>query len=242
MTNMEPDGLLSFEPTTLIGNEVIICAGDSFTKWPIYAECGIKTWPELISEHFQRKVIVVGQPGAGNKLIQQKVTEQLISENKIHMVLVMWTTMARTMWKRDTNLYENIRPISTYSYNQLERIDMDSFKLVFSKLIDNEHMHHLVDESMNAFYNLQEQLKSKKIPYKFFWYRDTPIKGGVEIFVKHNLYSQIENFVGWPLYEEIGGCRLVTDEMCFGGDERLRAHPNQLGHNTYFNEILYHLN
>lgn len=248
MTNTELAGHQWFEPTTLIGDEVIVCGGDSFTKFPIYDKLGIKTWPQILSEHFQRRVVVVGQPGACNKLIQQKVTEQLVSGHKIHMVVVLWTTMARTMWKRSDDFYENLRPISTYSQKQIERIEMDSFKTIFSKIIDSEYVHQLIDESINSFYNLQEQLKSKNIPYKFFWYRDVPIsaKNAASVFVKHPLYPHIENFVGWPLFYELGGSRLVDEPQFFGGNDILKNHPNQLGHDEYakliIQQLSYHLN
>lgn len=142
-------------------------------------------------------------------------------------------------------MYENIRPISTYSEAQLERIEMDSFKTIFSKLIDVNHQHQLVDESLHSFYNLQEQLRARNIPYGFHWYRnDNTDMKVIKEFLAHPVYNHIQEsaFKGWPLFKEIGGEGLVSEKNAFGSSSSpdLRNHPNQIGHDMYAKSIIQH--
>ena len=172
------------------------------TKWP--------KWPELLAKKLDMDIINLGRSGAGNEYISSTILEKIMSmsekeRNNIGLVIPAWSKIFR----RDYQVTTTTSPMKPDMWWSLR---WDTHGDIF----------YLARRFLRHVFFLQTFLENYKIPYKSVqtlgiykinnWeMQHLPMKPDdklvLEMLYKHPLFHAIkdENFLGWPVYDELGG-------------------------------------
>ena len=225
-----------------------------------------KLWPELLAEKLDMDYINLAKCGFGNKAIYTTLTERIINEKNVGLVIPMWTEFQRVSFLMPNSKGEDSWVCFLPERIVLEADWQDKFfkppkkntkklesRYIISRFFRNNEMDNLgaaVSESLNYMYALQTICKSQWIPH-------LQIQGTHPIMSKNSkvgkqqnkdlsnhiidscFIDRIErNFIGWPIVGNIGG---YSANSIMKDNHRIGvedSHPNMLGH-THISEVLY---
>ena len=225
-----------------------------------------KLWPELLAEKLDMDCINLAKCGFGNKAIYTTLTERIINEKNIGLVIPMWTEFQRVSFLMPNSKGEDTWVCFLPERTILEADWQDKFfkppkkntkklesRYIISRFFRNNKMDNLgaaVSESLNYMYALQTICKSQWIPH-------LQIQGTHPIMSKNSkvgkqqdkdlsnhiidscFIDRIErNFIGWPIVGNIGG---YSANSIMKDNHRIGvedSHPNMLGH-ARISEVLY---
>ena len=229
----------------------IIVGGCSFTdkNYPKTARpnsLDFKMWPEIIGDKLNCEVINTAKCGYGNQAIFHETLTAIMNNNNIDHVIVMWSDWTRQdfLISTELNLKDDYR-YTTFNPNYqlgLYTEDKTWYEKTFKQKYPNTKQ--LIDTNINYIYSLQTICEKLNIKY-------TALVGPGVYFmdkqlIDHPFLEKIENFMGWPLFESIGG--YTVKDLCkskFGKAYRVSsidAHPNEESHKFIADKIMEYIN
>lgn len=232
----------------------IIVGGCSFTdkNYPKTARpnsLDFKMWPEIIGDKLNCEVINTAKCGYGNQAIFHETLTAIMNNNNIDHVIVMWSDWIRQDFLTSTelNLKDDYRYV-TFNPNAAAALAADKtwYEKTFNQKYPNTKQ--LIDTNINYIYSLQTICEKLNIKY-------TAIAGpGIAVaidkqlrqLIDHPFLEKIENFMGWPLFESIGG--YTVNDLCkskFGRAYRVSSidgHPNEESHKFIADKIMEYIN
>lgn len=218
----------------------IIVGGCSFTdkNMPKNAKpkpLDFKIWPEYIGEWSNCEVINTARSGFGNHAIYHSVLNEIWNNiDDVQHVYVMWSEWARQDFLTEAGYRTVIPRLENDEYNKTQEF----YQRTWSRPFPN--MQQLIGTNMNYIYSMQAICKQLGIKYTACQalppipqfvegtFHETPFAFKL---VKHPLLEKIENFMGWPMLDSLGGFNIV--ELCnlaMGSSWRISledAHPNE---------------
>jgi len=250
----------------------LIAIGCSYTEHyedSIYAdesELNFIRWPQHLADKLDMECVNLGKASMGQEYMVAKLLDTLISEKNIGLIVIMWSEWQRLDFQfrpgKGTNGWVNLHPhrdnfeVERYPINREARI----------ALLEHNNVISATMRSLRFFLMAQELIKD--IPYLMIqgcnplcdvlylhpesdnvdWQivaqmRNKSIKQIINSPISDRINEN--NFIGWPIFEDIGGYYLdnYLDEI---DPERIKyrisendSHPNGLGHEIISEEILY---
>jgi hypothetical protein len=226
----------------------LIAVGCSYTA----DDYTFPVWPELLSKKLNMELVNFGRSGMGNEYIATKVTEASIHLNDIGLVVCMWSEFTRldfqfnpdwfSIHERD-DITEDMKHILLGPYPST----MSSLRQMFltRSLLRNYSIPYIFIQGTSPYKNnwrvdkeISDYTRGKVL------YKERKPKPFREICIRtliENSYIKFldeKNFLGWPIFYEIGGW-CVDDKL--EKDERISKfdnHPNANGH-QHIAELLY---
>lgn len=197
-------------------------------------------WPTILARKLDMELINLGSSGSGNEGIYSRVSD-FISETpkeQIGLVIVAWSGAAR----RDWELIGHRKKWARGVLNSPDSMHKKYITSWVSEIVDTKgDSYYFMRRSIRNFYALQILCERYNIPYK-----QVSALNPISELVKKNIVdsmdyfstsSQFEeidkdNFIGWPIFEYMGGFTL--NDLIKKGGEGLRIseedrHPNALG-------------
>ena len=220
----------------------IIVGGCSFTdkNYPRRAKpkpLDFKMWPELVGEMHGCEVINTARCGYGNQAIYHKTLQAILDNlGNIEHVYIMWSEFSRQDFLVQNDVdFETLVPQSKDNrYIETELWYKKAFNLPYPNISQ------ILYTNLNYIYSMQMTLKQLGIKYTFCqgtppmpWFYEE--KGqdqetALEL-LKHPLIEKIDNFMGWPIIDCIGGyCLKDLCELTMGASYKVSlidSHPNE---------------
>ena len=84
---------------------MIYTVGDSFTYGQELSDPATQAWPKLVADRLGYQLINDGTPGVGNEFMVKK-TMQAVAKHKPKLVIVAWTSCARTEFADQWGVYD----------------------------------------------------------------------------------------------------------------------------------------
>ena len=230
-------------------SKIIITGGCSFTdkNTPKNARpkpLDFKMWPEIIGEWSNCKVINAAVQGYGNQAIYHNTLKEILNNlGNIKHVYIMWSEWARQEFllghkPKDNNDWPVtvIPRLENDEYNKTQSF----YQRVWSRPFPNTQQ--LINTNMNYIYSMQAICEKLDIKYTACQAMK-PIPQFIEgelndsdfayRMIKHPLIENIENFMGWPMLDHLGGSNIVDMlNLALGSSWRISledAHPNEKG-------------
>ena len=218
----------------------IIVGGCSFTdkNMPKFAKpkpLDYKMWPEIIGEMKNCEVINTARSGFGNQAIYHETLRAIWNNiDNIEHVYVMWSEWARQDFLTEAGYRTVIPRLENDEYKKTQAF----YQRTWSRPFPN--MQQLIDTNINYIYSMQIICKNLGIKYTAVQAMkpipqfvdnetlDTPFAYRI---IKHPLIEKIDNFMGWPMLDHVGGYNIV--DLCnlsMGSSWRISiedAHPNE---------------
>jgi len=224
-------------------------------------------WSELLADKLNMKLINLGKCGAGNKEIYSKIVDTIVTEEKIGLVIPMWSEFQRVSfyvdqlqtWKsfhtdRD---YLNAEWTDNFHKGMSGVAPPNPLKKKMPYRISTEYrafglndIQAATEDSLRMMYGFQTLCENKDIPY-LQMQGPFPIMSKSKFDNEKKLTATIINsiflkeipkatFLGWPIIKSIGG-HCVDDYLT--KDEKYviskeDRHPNAKGHEL-ISELLY---
>tara|TARA_R110000782_G_scaffold90757_1_gene173919 strand:- start:337 stop:1020 length:684 start_codon:yes stop_codon:yes gene_type:complete len=196
----------------------LIVSGDSFTAGSNYRTPGdgsIKNnqtyiWPDILAEKLDMECVNLGEGGTGNEKIHNEMFDELCHPKDIGLAICMWSSFDR------------------WDFYGL------SFRLYVQKHFD---LLSKMRKSLRYFHSFQTQCEHKNVDYlqvQGFYPTESLIKGYLDI--PHFDCINSKTFLGWPIYEELGGYQISTKLRELDPDQtelhisEVDSHPNDKGH------------
>ena len=229
--------------------KILIASGDSWTGGSKHQKKDpFPYWPEILANKLNMNYINVGKGGMGNEFIYNQMIDTLCTTKRIGLAICLWTQADRWdffQWTFKVNP-KNSHPLKGVKTSIAKRHQkvMDAI-FEHGGLADGAH--NLL-KSIRWFYAFQNHCELHSIPYLQMqafaptFPSDVLIKGLLDS-VQVDLIDD-DKFVGWPMYEELGGKTVWTMLDNVDPEQtKLRVskedlHPNDKGH-EYTAEILY---
>lgn len=228
----------------------IIVGGCSFadSAQPKYAKpkpLDYKMWPEVIGEMKNCEVINTATSGFGNQAIYHETLKAIWNNiDNIEHVYVMWSEWARQDFLTEAGYKSVVPRLENDEYNKTQAF----YQRTWSRPFPN--IQQLIDTNMNYIYSMQSICKNLNIKYTAVQAMkpipqfvdgetlDTPF---VYKLIKHPLIENIENFMGWPMLDHLGGYNIVDLlNLSMGSSWRISiedAHPNEKAHRLIASKI-----
>jgi len=203
----------------------LIVSGDSFTFGSNQRnhDGSIKNsqtyvWPDILAEKLDMECVNLGEGGTGNEKIHNKMFDELCHPKDIGLAICMWSSFDR--W----DFYD-------FSF----RVYLQRHWDLLSKM----------KKSLRYFHSFQTQCEHKNVDYlqvQAFYPTESLIKGYLNI--PHFDHINSKTFLGWPIYEELGGYQISTKLRELDPDQTelhisdVDNHPNDKGH-EWIAEFLY---
>ena len=226
----------------------IIVGGCSFAdkNMPRHAKpkpLDFKVWATHIGEWSDCEVINVALSGYGNQAIYHTTLKEIWKNlGNIKHVYVMWSEWARQDFmlgeqiKKDGYFQTVIPRLENDEYNKTQAFYQRTWSRPFPS------MQQLIDTNMNYIYSMQTICKQLNIKYTAVQamkpipqFIDGELPDSLFAFklIKHPLIENIENFIGWPMVDSLGGSNIVDMlNLALGSSWRISledAHPNDKG-------------
>ena len=218
----------------------IIIGGCSFAdgSQPKYARpkpLDYKMWPEIIGEMKNCEVINTARSGFGNQAIYHETLKAIWNNiDNIEHVYIMWSEWARQDFLTEVGYKSVVPRLENDEYNKTQAF----YQRTWSRPFPN--IQQLIDTNMNYIYSMQSICKNLGIKYTAVQAMkpipqlvegetlDTPFAYRI---IKHPLIESIENFMGWPMLDHLGGYNIVDLlNLSMGSSWRISiedAHPNE---------------
>tara|TARA_Y100000356_G_scaffold122678_1_gene117040 strand:- start:36 stop:788 length:753 start_codon:yes stop_codon:yes gene_type:complete len=230
----------------------IIVGGCSFTDkdYPKTAKpkpLDFKMWPDVIGEMHNCEVINTARNGYGNHAIYHK-TLQAIFDNlgDIEHVYIMWSEWSRqdfliTKEKRTVEFVTLSPRAQDNRYVETQLWYRKAFNMPYPEI------KQLLYTNLNYIYSMQMTLKQLGIKYTFCqgtpplpWlslnsqeFKQQEQEVALEL-LKSPLIDKLDNFMGWPMIDCIGGyCIKELCELTMGSSHKVSlidSHPNEKAH------------
>ena len=228
--------------------EVLLTSGCSFTDNWWTEKHNIPVWPELFAKRVDMQCINLGKRGMGNDYILNSIIDKLASKkDKIGLVVVMWSDFTRIDFEieEDADIYGGLPWIAVSKYSSSD-VSSSNIREILTSLDLNGtiiyrkpfRIKELVKKSLRTFYIFQELMESMKLPYmqlvgtrclSFSYHRDA-----AKALINSPYLNKInkKNFLGWPIFNEIGGWCIddYLDKMDGVRIDEKDYHPNKDGH------------
>ena len=224
-------------------------------------------WSEILARKLNMELINLGKCGAGNKEIYSKITDRIMTEDRIGLVVPMWTEFQRVSfyidqiqaWKsfhtdRD---YLNAEWTDKFHKGMSGVAQPNPLKKKMPYRISTEYrafglndIQASTEDSVRIMHGFQILCENRNIPYlqvqgpypimsKSKYDNEQKLAG---TFINSVYLKEIpkSTFVGWPIVNSIGG-HCIDDYLT--KDEKYviskeDRHPNAKG-NQLISEILY---
>ena len=224
--------------------KVLIASGDSWTK----EKRSFPHWPEILANKLDMKYINLGCAGKGNEFIYNNMIDTLCTTRQIGLSICLWSSASR--WDFDKWTF-NINPKHPNPLKGFDTVAANEHK----KVIDAIHEHgglvsgkHNLLKSVRWFHAFQNHCELHSIPYLQMqaFTLTFPTDALIKALINSAQVDSIDDnkFIGWPMYEEIGGKTAWTmlDEV---DPEQIKLrvskddlHPNKEGQELIA-EVLY---
>jgi len=187
------------------------------------------------------------QMGLGNDGIYSIFEDKILNADNVGLVVIMWSEVMRLSFEQvkksglfsTKNKWFKVK-IGAGSKNDQLRKNQLEVEEVLSKqgLVDPVS---LLRRSLRLFYSAQCILEYKKIPYRMIMGMP-PSKGEFQNKISKHLVDSpytdiIKNFIGWPLFEPLGGfccADMIKGEFI----SPTNIHPNARGQKLITDIIL----
>ena len=203
---------------------MILASGCSFTDDNY--DTNLVTWPHLIAKQKKTKATNLGLRRVGNEFIADRLIEEL-TKNNYNEVYILWSGLGRYYYKLEDNTYKHFN------------LSKQNF-LVQPNLNIKVQPNHFVDRFMHTVYKTQciceklgvklTQMQALIHPYgsEIDKYKTSDL---CKAIIEHPLYNHITNFIGWPMFKDIGGTYWI-DRNNYEDQEYFdtSGHPTQKGH------------
>lgn len=191
----------------------LIVSGDSFTAGAWLDETkGYQkyVWPDILAEKLDMECVNLAQGGTGNEKIHNKIIDELCRPKNIGLAICMWSSFDR--W--------------------------DFYNLSFRLYVQRSHdILSKMRKSLRYFHSFQTYCEHNNVDYlqiQGFY----PTESLVKEYLKIPHFDRINSktFLGWPIYEELGGYQISTKLRELGQDptefhlSAVDTHPNDKGH------------
>jgi len=203
-------------------------------------------WPTLLANLLDMKLENHAQMGLGNDGIYSIFEDKILNSDNVGLVVIMWTEVMRLSFEqvKKTGVFSTKNEwfkvkIGAGSKNDEFRKKQLEVEEVLSKqgLVDPVA---LLRRSLRLFYSAQCILEHKKIPYRMIMGMPPSKSEFHNKISKHFVGSPytgiIQNFIGWPLFEPLGGfycADKIKDEFI----NSTNIHPNARGQQLITNII-----
>ena len=227
----------------------IIVGGCSFTdkNYPKTARpnsLDFKMWPEIMGDKLNCEVINTAKCGFGNQAIFHETLTAIMNNDNVDHVIVMWSDWTRQDFLTSTEL--NLKDDYRYTTFNPNYQDKTWYEKTFKQKYPNTKQ--LIDTNINYIYSLQTICEKLNIKYTALAGPsiDFMDKQPIDQLIDHPFLEKIENFMGWPLFESIGG--YTVKDLCkskFGKAYRVSsidAHPNEESHKFIADKIMEYIN
>jgi hypothetical protein len=211
---------------------------DTFNPVVYHPRYDFPVWPTLLAEKLDMDCLNLGKGGQGNEYISAKLIDNILSEKKedIGLVVLMWSGWQRIdyhdiegEWKRvvregpDWNIM--------LKYNNAHNATMKSLRYFLMAQMLLKDIPYLMMQGVGGHDRV-----GRIHPHKDIW---------IQTFLNSKIFDEIDEkkFIGWPIMREIGGYNInnMLDKI---DPERnqLRVssednHPNREGHKIIAQEI-----
>ena len=207
----------------------------------------IPVWCDNLSQWYNMKLVNLGESGAGNSFIAQKINEYIIiNREKIGLVAILWTGWDRISFYNHRDL--RIIPSSSitiadapYNIRSINFLDLlHTFPCFDSSVIES-----IVASNIMAFNSVETLCKLYDIPYVFmqgvapiwkkfpFW----DIYNILEAILANEHLIDESKFIGWPPEKKLGGFNYwdIRDRYTKKHEEwhlvpGFDGHPNETAH------------
>jgi len=246
---------------------LLVASGCSHTdpnfssQWHRDLDTSWDKWPAIFGKKHGYEVINVAESGSGNDYIFRSVINAVNENPNTKLVLVLWSG-----WDRFQIYRKRINPLSAVyarpGYNETK----DNAMYNLSKIVLDNYwdLNSIFNNNIFYMWTLQDFLKRRNIKYIFAqgvrpivykWEVNLPKwevnqfepRGSMKkqlfeqmnLFLNHTYYDDldVENFCGWPAFEELGGNHLLSilygrkDEYTISPQD---GHPNAKGQEKLF--------
>ena len=202
-------------------------------------DCSWPKWCDLIAEKYDMKLVNLCKSGAGNEYIYSSLFDYITTHdtNNIGLVLAAWSQCQRRDFTKKGNWtnhrIDNEGDIFYWVEKSLRY--MLSFKILCEKYNLNYKQFQMIQLYKDILDGLRAgEVEIKKGIYdKDFRHKivDQPKKALQEILKILMKYDDLlgENFIGWPIAEEIGGFALNNTLKDDDKISEIDRHPNAKG-------------
>lgn len=192
-------------------------------------KCSWPKWPEILSKKLGMECINLAKCGAGSEYIYNSLLEAVAHTNDIGLVIASWSKPERRDWQRPNKIWTHestdIRGTNVYWIERHIRYYY-SFQLLCEYFqVPYKQVQMLTLNPRSYTFN-----KDKKD-------RDDIRKNTLLTFGTNPMIDLIDenNFIGWPLLEELGGSNIDNNVIKKYKDKRFQisnedSHPNAEGH------------
>ena len=205
---------------------MILASGCSFTDDKYNSK--LVTWPHLIAKEKKTKATNLGLRRVGNEFIADRLIEELNKDIVVYdEVYILWSGLGRYHYKIKDDSYTHYN-LSNYNY------------LIMPNHTIQIGPYHFIDKFMHTVYKTQcicEKMRVKLTQMQALIYPYGPENDKYKTtdlykeIIKHPLYNHITNFIGWPMFKDIGG-KYWIDRNNYEDQEYFDSsgHPTQKGH------------
>ena len=240
--------------------KILLVSGDSFTDpewWSEFhpeLEVDWPKWPEILAKKLDMDCVNLGKSGAGQEFIYTSLLEYITNPQKdisrIGLVIPAWSQCQRKDFQRGWGGRWTNR-----------RLDVDGdifswvnrslkFMLSFQILCERYNLPYKQTQMINLFSDVLSGLRPGDLEVKEGVYPKDykmPYTGNAEkdkqkilkMISDYEDKINVNNFIGWPMFNELGGFSLSHKVMKAGDHvSELDSHPNKRGHERIA-EFLY---
>lgn len=213
---------------------------DLDTSWP--------KWPELLAEKLNMQCVNLAKSGAGNEYIYSSLLDYIRTHNKsnIGLVIAAWSQSQRKDFQVNhrwsNHRIDNAGDIYGWMHKSLR------YYLSFKILCEYYNLPYKHFQMLSPFKDVLDGLKPGQSDilngtydenFRFEFQGDST-KAKFELLKIINSYENLldNNFIGWPLEEDLGGFnfnKFLNDEYKISDLDR---HPNKEGQQKIM-ELLY---
>ena len=240
--------------------KILLVSGDSYTDPDWYSEFHPELdidwpkWPEILAKKLDMDCVNLGKSGAGQEFIYTSLLEYITNPQKdisrIGLVIPAWSQCQRKDFQRGWGGRWTNR-----------RLDVDGdifswvnrslkFMLSFQILCERYNLPYKQTQMINLFSDVLSGLrpgdlevkegiypKDYKMPYTGNAKKDK--QKILKMISDYEDKINVNNFIGWPMFNELGGFSLSHKVMKAGDHvSELDSHPNKRGHERIA-EFLY---
>lgn len=257
----------------------ILVSGDSFSAYhdrvwnaQYYEKYGIPfsdvgiplpkyvSWPELLSEKLNKKLISLSIGGVGNFSICKKAQDYIVNNHqKIDLCIIAlsgWNRIENTVFKRKSSFF--------YSKDVQRWDKVKDFEMLVENDLSQKDS-YIINNNLRSIYELQEICKKFNVNYVMFQMLkpldvSLSTKKHLEGILENPYFNMIDDskIIGWPFFEFLGGYNFydrylngkkeyaIGDMIRVTIDENSKkpklepffdTHPNQQGHNKLLEVI-----
>tara|TARA_B100000029_G_C17321863_1_gene868430 strand:+ start:108 stop:887 length:780 start_codon:yes stop_codon:yes gene_type:complete len=225
--------------------KLLIASGCSFTDENFISalhpemDCSWPKWPELLAKKLDMDYINLGANGGGNEYIYFSILEEILKikdKSKIGLVIPAWSQSQRQdfqqnripVWKRkrfysDGDIFAWVRKSMWYMLS-LQMI-CERYNIPFKQF----QMISLFDGWISGLSKTDaEKWENRNNPnfkdrYTYPGYnKDVDRKLCLDIILEYEPYINVENFIGWPIHNLLGGFHIEEKTLRYKG----RNHPD----------------